>query len=215
MKRLTLVLLMIGFLQIARAQFEGVLYYDCTIKNKTLTTIYASKTKILLESKIYPMKEGAADIGSGKEQDPLIFDFAANKATRLSPRHKEALTSDMAPVTEDRIGKLKEEDVTVEDLGAEKIGEYNCHHYSIKIKNKKSELWITKDLGPFLLCMASQFDYYPSGSLLFTKLKAVEADGVVVKSKAGNVVVNLTNVQKKTVPPSYFEIPAGYSNAKP
>ena len=65
MKRLTLVLLTIGFLQIARAQFEGVLYYDCTIKNKTLTTIYASKTKVLLESKTYPMKEGAADIGAG------------------------------------------------------------------------------------------------------------------------------------------------------
>jgi Domain of unknown function (DUF4412) len=215
MKRLTLVLLMIGFLQIARAQFEGVLYYDCTIKNKTLTTIYASKTKVLLESKTYPMKEGAADIGAGREQDPLLFDFGANKATRLSARHKEAVTEDMAPVTEDRIGKLKDEDVTVEDLGAEKVGEYNCHHYNIKIKNKKSELWITKDLGPFLLCMASQFDYYPSGSLLFTKLKAVDADGVVVKSKAGNVIVNLTNVQKKTVPPTYFEIPAGYSNVKP
>ena len=215
MKRLTLVLLTIGFLQIARAQFEGVLYYDCTIKNKTLTTIYASKTKILLESKIYPMKEGAADIGSGKEQDPLIFDFAANKATRLSPRHKEALTSDMAPVTEDRIGKLKDEDITVEDLGAEKIGDYKCQHYGIKIKNKKSELWITRDLGTAMVCMVSQFDYYPSGTLLFTKLKAVDADGVVVKSKAGNVVVNLTNVQKKVVPPTYFEIPPGYSITKP
>jgi hypothetical protein len=199
------------FLQIARAQFEGVLYYDCTIKNKTLTTIYVSKTKILLESKIYPMKEGAAEIDKGREQDPLIFDFTVNKATRLSPRHKEAVTSDMQPITEDRIGKLKDEDVSVEDLGVEKIGDYSCHHYGIKIKNKKSELWITRDLGSSLLCMASQFDYYPSGSLLFTKLKAVDADGVVVRSKAGEVVVNLTNVQKKSVPASYFEIPPGYS----
>ena len=215
MKRLTLVLSLIGFWQIVHAQFEGVLYYDCTIKNKTLTTIYASKTKVLLESKIYPMKEGAADIGAGKEQDPLIFDFESNKAIRLSPRHKEALTGDLAPVTEDRIGKLKDEDITVEDLGAEKIGDYNCHHYGVKIKNKKSELWITKDLGTTLLCMVSQFDYYPSGSLLFTKLKAADADGIVVRSKAGNVVVNLTNVQKKIIPPSYFEIPPGYSKVKP
>ncbi len=215
MKRLTLVLLTIGFLQIARAQFEGVLYYDCTIKNKTLTTIYASKTKVLLESKIYPMKEGAAEIDKGKEQDPLLFDFVANKTTRISPRHKEAMTVDMEPVTEDRIGKLKDEDVSVEDLGTEKVGDYNCHHYGIKIKNKKSELWITKDLGTSMLCMVSQFDYYPSGSLLFTKLKAAGADGVVVKSKAGNVIVNLTNVQKKAVSPSYFEIPAGYSTVKP
>jgi hypothetical protein len=214
MKRLTLVLLTMAFLQIAHAQFEGVLYYDCTIKNKTLTTIYASKTMVLLESKIYPMKEGAAEIDKGREQDPLIFDFVSNKTTRLSPRHKESVTGDLAPVTEDRIGKVKDEDVSVEDLGAEKIGDYNCHHYAIKIKNKKSELWITKDLGASLLCMLSQFDYYPSGSLLFTKLKAADADGIVVKSKAGNVVVNLTNVQRKVIPPSFFEIPAGYSNTK-
>ncbi len=214
MKRLTLALLTIGWLQIARAQFEGVLYYDCTIKNKTLTTIYASKTKVLLESKIYPMKEGAAEIDKGKEQDPLIFDFVANKTTRMSARHKESITGDLAPVTQDRIGNVKEEDVSVEDLGAEKIGDYNCHHYGIKIKNRKSELWVTKDLGVSLLCMLSQFDYYPSGTLLFTKLKAADADGVVVKSKAGNVVVNLTNVQKKVVPPSVFELPAGYSNTK-
>jgi hypothetical protein len=32
----------------------------------------------------------------------------------------------------------------------------------------------------------------------------------VVRTKDGNVVVNLTNVQKKTVPASYFEIPEGY-----
>src|ERR1700727_1307558 len=102
MKRLTLVLLTLGFLQIARAQFEGVLYYDCTIKNKTLTTIYASKTKVYLEAKIYPMKEGAAVIDKGREQDPLIFDFVTNKTTRLYPRHKESVTGDLAPVTEDR-----------------------------------------------------------------------------------------------------------------
>ncbi len=210
MKKLTMVFSLLAVLQAAQAQFEGVLYYDCTIKNKTLTTLYESKTKVLLESKIFPMKEGAADIGAGKEQDALIFDFEANKATRLSSRHKEAITSEMVPVTADRPGKLKDGDITIEDRGAEKIGDYNCHHYVVKLKNHTSDLWITKDLGVSSVCMISQFDYYPAGSMLFDKLKAAGADGIVVRSKAGDVVVNLTTVQKKIVPPSWFEIPAGY-----
>ncbi len=199
-----------GILQAAQAQFEGVLYYDCTIKNKTLTTLFESKTKVLVESKIFPMKGGVADIGAGKEQDDLLFDFEANKATRISARHKEAFTSDMVSVTADRISNLKEEDISIEDRGEEKAGDYSCHHFAVKIKNKTYELWITKELGVSSICMISQFDYFPAGSLLFNKLKAAGGDGVTIRSKTGDVEVNLTNVQKKTVPLSYFEIPAGY-----
>src|SRR5580692_8584641 len=112
MKKLTLVVSLLAFLQVAHAQFEGILYYDCTIKNKTLTTVYLSKTKVLLESKIYPMREGAADISAGKEQDDLIFDFDAGKVYRVSAKHKVAAVGDMAPVTADRTGKLKSEDIT-------------------------------------------------------------------------------------------------------
>jgi hypothetical protein len=211
MKKLTLVFSLLVLLQVAHAQFEGILYYDCTLKNKTLTTVYLSKTKVLLESKIYPMKEGAADISAGKEQDDLIFDFDGGKVYRVSSKRKVAAVGDMAPVTADRIGKIKSEDITVGDKGEEKIGDYNCHHYSVKIKNKSLELWITKDLGSTPVYMVSQFDYYPMGSLLFDKLKAAGAEGVVVRSKQDEVVVNLTNIQKKIVPPSYFEVPTSSS----
>ena len=207
MKKLILVFSLLVFLQVAHAQFEGILYYDCTIKNKTLTTVYIAKTKVLLESKIYPMKGGAADISAGKEQDDLIFDFGAGKVYRISSKHKVAATGDMNPVTADKFDKIKAEDISVEDKGEEKIGDYNCHHFVIRIKNKNLELWITKELGSTPLYMVSQFDYYPMGSVLFDKLKTSGADGVVVRSKTDGVVVNLTNVQRKTVPPSYFEIP--------
>ena len=213
MQKLTLTLGCLAFFHLAYAQFEGILYYDCTIKNKTLTTIYSSKTKILLEAKIYPMKEGAADISKGKEQDALIFDFAAGKLTRLSSRHKEAVTTAIGPVTADRATNLKEGDITLQDLGTEKIGGYNCHHFAVTIKNKRSDVWITRDLGASSLCMISEFDYYPAGSLLFDKLKEAGADGVVVRCQSGDIVVNLTNVQRKTVPPSFFEIPEGYSKS--
>lgn len=212
MKKLTLVVFLLVFLQVAHAQFEGILAYDCTIKNKTLTTVYCAKTKVLLESKIYPMKGGAADISAGKEQDDLLFDFDTHKVYRISSKHKVAATGDMGPVTADRFDKIKTEDISVEDKGVEKVGDYNCHHFVIKMKNKQLDLWITKDLGSTPVCMVSQFDYFPMGSALYDKLEAAGADGIVVRSNFDDVVVNLTSVQRKTVPPSYFEIPGG--NAK-
>ena len=211
MKKLTLVIFLLVLLQAARAQFEGILMYDCTIKNKTLTSVYCARSKVLLESKIYPMKGGAADISAGKEQDDLLFDFDTHKVYRISAKHKAAVTGDMGPVTADRFDKIKSDDISVEDKGAEKIGDYNCHHFIVKLKNKQLDLWITKDLGTTPLCMVSQFDYFPTGSVLYDKLKAAGADGVVVRSNIDDVVVNLTGVQRKTVPPSYFEIPGGYS----
>ena len=214
MKKLTLIITLLGMMLAARAQFEGILYYECTLKNQTLTTIYATKTKVLLEAKTYPMKEGAADIGKGKEQDALIFDFGARQTTRISSKRKWVSVSEISPVTDERTGNLKEEDISVEDKGEEKVGNYNCHHYIVKIKGKAVELWVTKDLGVTRLCLLSQFDYYPEGTVLYGKLAAAGADGVMVRSKSGDVVVSLTNVQRKTVPASYFEIPEGYTKVK-
>jgi uncharacterized protein DUF4412 len=215
MKKLTLMLIGIGLMQACYAQFEGILLYDCTIKNKTLTTIYVSKTKVLLEAKTFPMKEGVTDISAGKEQDDLLFDFEANKATRLNSRYRKALTQDMAPVTADKLARAKDADITITDLGPEKVDKYDCHHFSLNIKGSTRDLWVTKDLGTAPIYMISLFDYFPAGSLLINKLKDAGGEGIVVKSQSGNVVVILTTVQRKTVPPSFFQIPAGYSTEKP
>ena len=206
MKKITILAIFLGIGTAALAQFEGILTYDCTIKNKTLTTIYESKTKVLLEAKIYPMKAGIADIKDAKEQDPILFDFEAKKATRVGSKHHEIATSDLGPVTNDHNDKAKDQDITITSVGPEKIESYNCGHFTVKIKNTTVDLWITKDLGVSSVCLFSQFDYYPAGSILYEKLKAASGGGVVVRSKEGDVVVNLTNAQVKPVPPSYFDI---------
>ncbi|HEY4337286.1 MAG TPA: DUF4412 domain-containing protein [Puia sp.] len=207
MKKLTLLALFLSFGMASFAQFEGVLTYDCTIRNKTLTTIYESKAKVLLEAKIYPMKNGIADIKEAKEQDAILFDFEAKKATRIGTKHHETATSALVPVTNDHNDKAKGDEITVTLVGEEQIAPYKCQHFTVKIKNTTVDLWITKELGVSSVCLLSQFDYYPSGSILYDKLKAAGGDGVVVRSKEGDVVVNLTGAQVKTVPPSYFEIP--------
>ncbi|HEY1215487.1 MAG TPA: DUF4412 domain-containing protein [Bryobacteraceae bacterium] len=207
MKKLTAAAIFLSLAMSTYAQFEGVLTYDCTIKNKTLTTIYESKSKVLLEAKIYPMKNGIADIKEAKEQDPILFDFEAKKATRVGKKHHEIATSGLVPVTNDRNDKAKEDEITITLVGEERVEPYKCQHFTVKIKNTTVDLWITKELGASSVCMLSQFDYYPAGSILFDKLKAAGGDGVVVRSKDGEIVVNLTNAQVKTVPESYFDIP--------
>jgi hypothetical protein len=207
MKKITSLAIFLGIGTAALAQFEGILTYDCTIKNKTLTTLYESKNKVLLEAKIYPMKAGIADIKDAREQDPIIFDFESKKATRIGTKHHEIATSALGPVTNDHNDKAKDEDITITPVGPEKIQDYNCQHFTVKIRNTTVDLWITKDLGTSSICLLSQFDYYPAGSILFDKLKAAGGEGVVVRSKEGDIVVNLTNAQIKPVPPSYFDIP--------
>src|ERR1700741_206784 len=99
MKKLNILALSLITSTASFAQFEGVLTYDCTLKNKTITTIYESGSKVLLEAKIYPMKAGIADIKEAKVQDPVIFDFEKKKATRIGTKHHEVVTLDLAPVT--------------------------------------------------------------------------------------------------------------------
>src|SRR5579859_2870751 len=146
MKALNILALFLSIGTAGHAQFEGVLTYDCTIRNKTLTTVYESRTKVLLEAKIYPMKAGIADIREAREQDPILFDFEAKKATRIGAKHHETISSDLAPVTNDHNDKAKDGDITITLVGPEKIDAYNCQHFVVKIKNTTTELWITKDL---------------------------------------------------------------------
>jgi hypothetical protein len=207
MKKLTAAVIFLSLATSVFAQFEGVLTYDCTIRNKTLTTIYESKTKVMVEAKIYPMKGGVADIKDAKEQDPILFDFETKKATRIGSHHHDIATSNLAPVTNDHNDKAKEGEITITLVGEEKVDPYKCQHFTVKIKNTTIDLWITKELGESSVVFLSQFDYYPAGSILFEKLKAAGGEGVVVRSKEGDVVVNLNNAQVKTVPASYFEIP--------
>lgn len=207
MKKLTAAAIFLSLATSVFAQFEGVLTYDCTIKNKTLTTIYESKTKVLVEAKIYPMKAGIADIKEAKEQDPILFDFETKKATRIGARHHDISTSGLVPVTNDRNDKAKEDEISITLVGEERIDPYKCQHFTIKIKNTTVDLWMTKELGASEVVLLSQFDYYPAGSILCEKLKAAGGEGVVVRSKEGDIVVNLTNAQVKSVPASYFDIP--------
>ena len=210
MKTLTVLLAILGIVGVSYAQFEGTLTYDCTQKTKVLMTIYETKGKARIESKIYPMKEGAADIAKGKEQDPLLLDFATNKQTRFVDKHHVFTESDFSQLAAEKAMKLTEADITVENIGTEQIGKLSCQHFVVKIKGDQKDLWITKELGASNICLGGILTYYPSGSMIGNKIKSAGGDGVVVKSQDGDQVVTLTNYQTKPPPAYNFEIPSNY-----
>jgi hypothetical protein len=210
MKKLTVLVVLMAIFQISFAQFEGTLVYDCTLKNKVMMTLYETKAKVKIESKIYPMKEGAADITKGKEQDNMLLDFTTNKEVHFVDKHHVYTEGGFSQLNAEKEMKLSEGDIRVENVGQEKIGKLACQHFVVKVKGDQRDLWITKDLGSSNICLAGIFLYYPLGSMILNKIKGAGGDGVVVKSQAGDQVVMLTNYQTKTPPAYNFEIPEGY-----
>ncbi len=211
MKKLTIIIFILGFFQVSYAQFEGTLVYDCTIRTKVLMTIYETKSKVRIESKIYPMKEGAADIAKGKEQDDLLFDFETNKELRFVPKHHAFVETGFNQLSAEKNMKLAEGDISVEAVaGTEKIGKLDCQRFVVKVKGDQRELWITKELGNSNVCLAGILLYYPKGSMILEKIRAAGGDGVVVKVQAGDQVTMLTNYQTRPPAAYNFEIPADF-----
>lgn len=210
MKKLTILVILLGIIQFSYAQFEGTLVYDCTIRTKVLMTIYETKSKVRIESKIYPMKEGAADIAKGKEQDDLLLDFEINKELRFIPKHHVFVETGFSQLSAEKNMKLTDGDISVEDVGTEKISKLDCQHFVVKVKGDRRDLWVTKQLGSSNVCVAGIFLYYPKGSLIMEKIKGAGGDGVVVKAQYADQVTMLTTYQTR-IPAAYnFEIPEGF-----
>ena len=173
-------------------------------------TIYESKSKVRIESKIYPMKEGAADIAKGKEQDDLLLDFETNKELRFVPKHHAFVETGFSQLSAEKSMKLTDGDISVETAGTEKIGKLDCQHFVVKVKGEKKDLWITRELGSSNVCLGGILLYYPKGSMILEKIRAAGGDGVVVKVQFGDQITMLTNYQTRPPAAYNFEIPADF-----
>ncbi len=184
--------------------------YDCSDKSETMMTVYLSGTKARVEAKIYPLKGGIADIPKGKELEAIIFDFQANKEIHVVDRKKLKSEQDFIELAQEKKMKLGDGDITVEMVGTEKVNSFNCEHFAVRIKGKKLDLWITKELGVSSLYVAGPLTYYPNGSQILAKIKAAGGEGVVVRAHADDLTTNLTTHSSRPVPASTFEVPADY-----
>jgi hypothetical protein len=224
-QRLTWLCLVLSF-QVAQAQWVGVLTYTDNydigqIAGKTITTIYESTGRGRIDSKTYPTKSPNNDLAE-KDQNELLFDFSKQQKTILIQNTKLAFTQALS--TEDQrnqqVWQMQGGSVTIENLGSEKVGQFNCIHYAVTTTSTKTKMsasmpkkniWITSDLGNSNIWYVGPYLYYIAGGFQQKKLADAGVTGVVVKWQYGDAEAILTGYQQGPVPASTFAVPSGYT----
>jgi len=153
--------------------------------------------------------------GMTMTQSTLVKASEPGKVYRINDAAKSYTVVNMKT---DRAAAAKmNEEYTVEKLGVEKVGGYDCAHVRVTgSRGQKAELWTTKDIGSFGTAsrlMGERSGVEPG----FEKsLRDADADGFPVKSihfgpRGENITMELVSVSKKAPPAARFEIPAGYA----
>jgi Domain of unknown function (DUF4412) len=205
------------------AEFNGVLKYESDYDlagsvGKVLTTIYETKSSF--------------GTPVTKDQNVLLFDFSKQQETHLQTLTSRAL---VGPYTESLLLQNKHGEemlnaikVDVQNMGSEKIGEYNCTHFVVtklntkqptsKMNPSKNDVWVTKDLGSCHLWYVGAYLYYPEGSFTQKKLADAGIDGVVVKWQTGSGSLQISGMlmsyEKKNLSSSTFSPPSNFTTVQ-
>jgi hypothetical protein len=223
---------LIGFLfQPSSTIFNGVLKYESDYDmggsvGKVLTTIYESDSKGRVESKNIQTKSPIGDPKT-KDQDVILYDFAKLQETHLQTITSRAITSPYTEILIQQSGRgssiINDTKIEVQNMGTEKIGQYNCTHFLVTKTNPKlnvsnpakSDIWVTNDLGSSNLWYVGSYLYYPEGSPTQKKLADAGIGGVVVKWHTGSGDLQasgmLVSYEKKTLSPATFTPPSNFT----
>lgn len=199
----------------ALAQFEGELTMKMTIREgtgagKAWVSKVGARTEIELQASQMPFKMTTLV----KFSNPDVL-YMINDET------KSYAEIDVKKTLEQTKNREKETWV-VKKLGKETVNGYACEHVLVtKAEDSKTEQewWMSKDVAGLtyesmrgLMRRGSQSD-----EGIMKALRDAGADGVVVRMvtrEKGNpapvATMDLTKVEKKSIPASRFEIPAGY-----
>ncbi len=119
-------------------------------------------------------------------------------------------------------GQAKEGSLDVKNAGEKKtIGGYSCTRYVVSREGKEQmEFWTTKDVKAFD-SMRKDFEEYTKrmsamnpmiGKGYFEAIRKIE--GFPMETKMGDIVSDVTKIEKRSIPASEFEVPAGYTKVK-
>jgi hypothetical protein len=107
-----------------------------------------------------------------------------------------------------------EKDITIEVVGQEKIGNYNCTHGKVKSKDMVLDIWTTKDIEGYKEMQHAAL-MQNKGKSFEKAFKSKELEGMMVRMKNTNskeaFTMDLVKFEKGNFPQSMFEIPAGYT----
>lgn len=211
--------------QKSSAQFNGILHYENDYvdqwfgtKGKVLTDISESGSMIRIE---------AEDTNFTKKdvtkQSTLLIDINKGMETHLQETlHRGTVFS--ISEKEKQVQMMNDQAHTVftfENLGPEKIGQFNCIHFLITksyatlktLPPARYDIWITKDLGSCNVWYIGRYLYLFDGMDLYKKLAGIGADGVVVKwqeTESSTTTCTLTGYKQESVPSSTFTPPSNY-----
>jgi hypothetical protein len=123
--------------------------------------------------------------------------------------------------------QMKAKKYTVEKLGQETILGYKTQHVLVKDadaregKGMNLEMWVSKDLLDYATYSKLQARRGRAGNEegMVKALKDADADGMPLKSIATTpegmkITMEVTKIDKKSLPASTFEIPAGYTKSE-
>ncbi len=201
----------------ALAQFEGEIDMKMTMREgngtgKAFVSKAGARSELELQAAGRPFKM----VTLVKFANPDVM-YMINDASRSYAEVDAKQIRERAPKTE------KKDQWVVEKLGKETVAGYSCVHVRVTRSDEsksESEWWTSKDIAG-LNYEAMRGLTRRGGSSdegLFKALRDAGADGFIVKMvtrEKGNpnpvATMELTKVERKSLSPSLFEVPAGYT----
>ncbi len=183
-----------------RAQsFQGVVEYTVTTEQGTMPMTYMMKgDNVRVEMEQQPGRKAA-----------ILIDSKENKSIMLMDQMKMYMDLPAPPPGDSTAPKPE-----ITKTGkTQKILGYDCQQFIVKDGDMQSEVWVTKDLGPFqMLRMAGR---QGKGNAEAWQ-KMIGSEGgfpLLATTKEGDTQISkmvATKVEKKSLDDALFKVPDGY-----
>jgi Domain of unknown function (DUF4412) len=180
-------------------------------RNITMSLTSAGKGAVTQELSI---KEGymRVSMAIGHKQGAAILDFKNQQILILMPEQQMYMVQPIPQPSAANAPAGKSGDGLVETGTKDTILGYECTKYTVTSKEGTSEIWVTDQLGTF----AGLFHGGPGGNQPPPAWEnALKGKGffplkVVGTSSHGTFTMEVTKVEKTSLPDSLFEAPAGW-----
>jgi len=204
----------------AFADFEGVMDMKITVTDKDGNKMGGGTASVAI-SKTGERNEVKMETPMGPMNMVMLHRTENPDVTyRINDANKTYSEMDLAKAREMAAKNQDNETYTVKKLGEEKVLGYKAQHVLVGHKDSTNEMWITKDIMDYDTFAKLQARQGRGGNeeAISKALKEAGADGVPLKSvmnspDGGKAVMEVTSVEKKSLPASMFQLPEGYTKS--
>lgn len=222
MKKALLSFLIIGFqLLITNCSAQGVyIEYKITAGDAKESMTGNNKTYNQDGNSRAEMQFSVPGLPSGAMNTTTIM--RKDKPNMIIKLNPDKTYTEMSFAEYEKNEKKSNEPFEITIVGKETVNGYSCTHVIAKFKNSgkvRNEWWTSKDVAGFPGFKGMKGSKYFDDDNLFSKMEEKGADGFPVRMKMseegqkGIMQMDLVKAEKRNIPASMFEIPAGYTKA--